>query len=174
MRARRAVAVVAAGVASLGLAACGNVAERVAEEATERAIEADTGGDVDVNLDEDGSFSMKSEDGSMVMSADGELADGFPSEVPLVDGTVQASWSTTSPEGESWWVTLEVGDAEAAYADARSGLEGAGFTITNTYEGTSDGMFGGNLAAEGAWLVNVMVAEGEPSTVSYVLTTPAG
>jgi hypothetical protein len=110
----------------------------------------------------------------MVMSADGELADGFPSEVPLVDGTVQASWSTTSPEGESWWVTLEVGDAEAAYADARSGLEGAGFTITNTYEGTSDGMFGGNLAAEGAWLVNVMVAEGEPSTVSYVLTTPAG
>jgi hypothetical protein len=173
-RMRMAAAAVVVGCTTIGLAACGNVAEKVAEKATERAIESETGGNADVDLDDDGSFKVRSDDGSFEVTSDGSLADGFPTDVPLVDGTVQASWSSKDGTAEAWWVTLEVDDAQVAYADAKDALAGAGYEITGTYEGTTNDQFGANLTAQGEWDVNVVVAEGDPSTVSYALTTPAG
>jgi hypothetical protein len=172
MRRMRVVALVMVGCTTVGLTACGAVAEKVSENATEKAIESANGGNADVDINDDGSFSVKSKDGSFAVSADGELADGFPTEVPLVEGKVEASWSSSDGDQQGWWVTLDVDDAKAAYAEAKSSLEDSGYTITGDYQGTADGQFSGNLSAEGDWVVNVAAADGDPATITYVLTTP--
>jgi hypothetical protein len=173
MRARRVVAGTAAVVAVVVLAGCASAAERIAEEATERAIESESGGNAEVDIDDDGSVRVRTGDGSFSASADGSMPEDFPA-VPVVDGKVTASWSTKEGEAESWMVTLEVADAEAAFADAKAGLEDAGYEITSTFEATNSGDFGGGLTAEGEWDVNLTASAADPQTVTYLVATPQG
>ncbi len=69
------------------VAGCGNVAERVAEEALERAAEAEGGGDVDIDISgEGGKMEITKEDGSesFVVGEDVALPEGFS--LPIPDG----------------------------------------------------------------------------------------
>ena len=73
-----------AGVA-LALTGCGQAAEQAAEEAAEQAIEAQGGGDVEIDA-EGGEFSVEGEDGSEFSVGSDELPDDFPADVPIPEG----------------------------------------------------------------------------------------
>lgn len=65
----RAVGAAVGGVTIFAMSACGSATELGAEQ----LIESQTGGDVDLDLDGDGSFSVETEDGSMTVDEDGNF-----------------------------------------------------------------------------------------------------
>lgn len=86
----------------------------------EQIIEGATGGDVDLG--------------------GASVPDGFPGEVPLIQGEVVFGASIGNDEGRVWNVTIKVAGS-GAIEEIVSQLEGAGFTAT---EG-----FGGSIAEGG-------------------------
>lgn len=166
-RLRRTVAATTAALAlPLGLGACGEAAEKAAEQAAEKAIEDANGGDVDIDIDEDGGqVKVESSDGTYV--GGGDLPDDYPSEdVPLV-GDVQFGSSAATGTGTGWTVsTLYDGDAATAFDAARSALEGAGFTV--------DGAAGDTYASMRTDRYAVILSAGDGAdgtTLSYVVSS---
>jgi len=114
-----------AGVVVCGVAACGGTAE----EATEAAIEAEAGGDVNVDADA-GTLTIRGEDGEEMAftgGADGvELPEDFPSTIPIypdaqamqyatMGDTVQAGFQVDAPLNDvrDWYIEqLEDNDWE--------------------------------------------------------------
>jgi hypothetical protein len=107
------------------LAACVNPIQSLVEQGAQQAAEDVLGGDVDLNLDGDGA-SMPSD---------------WPSDVPVIDGTIESSVRLGSGEEQTWSVTITVGNADEAWANIRSDFEGAGFT-TDFESVSSDGSMG--------------------------------
>jgi hypothetical protein len=66
---RRATAAITAAGLALALSACGNATET----GIEKLIESQGGGDVDLDLDGDGGFSMQTEEGGMSIDEDGNF-----------------------------------------------------------------------------------------------------
>lgn len=108
------------------LTACSQAAEKI----TEQIIEDNAGGDVDVDLDEDG-VNITDADGNQFAAGDSiDLPDNWPSDIPTFEGnlttvsidksggTVLASWTTED----------SLSDAYEAYS---SELESAGFNLTS-------------------------------------------
>ena len=98
-------------LAALVLAACGNVGEEIAE----RAAEAGGGGDVDIELGDDGETGeivIETEDGTQTVNiGTSELPDGLT--VPVPDGyEVLASTSFESEEESLISVTLHYPESE--------------------------------------------------------------
>lgn len=157
---------------------CGG--EQIAERIAENRIEAEGGGEVDIDFDdgnfsvktEDGEFSIKTDDdgnvsiqgggenggesftidsengetvvetddGTAVFTQDGEMPDGFPSEIPVPNdfGVIYAQ-SANSGDGEAFSVagssSVPVADV---VADTQAGLESAGYEqqqVTTTPDG---------------------------------------
>lgn len=91
---------------ALVVTACGsigeNIAERATEEAIEQAAESEGGGDVDIDVQEDGvSFSQSGEDGEseMQIGGDVEIPEELP--VPVPDGGTVTSSSSFSQDSET-------------------------------------------------------------------------
>lgn len=126
-------AVVVAGV-GLALAGCGSAAENL----TERAIEEAGGGQVDVEMDEDGgSFSVQGEDGegSYQVSGDGSMPDDWPEDIPLPDGQVMGSSSFSDDNGEFLGLQLRVESSpEETIATVEGGLQDAGWEEQSRFE----------------------------------------
>ncbi|WP_370249515.1 hypothetical protein [Nocardioides sp.] len=124
---RTAAAALAVLLGAAALTGCGG--DDAADNAAERQIEdamASNGieGDVDV---EDGEVSVDTGDGSFSTGSD--LPDGFPADVPLVDGEVQFGMATDENGQEGYAVSIEVdADPDAALAEAGGLLEDAGYT----------------------------------------------
>lgn len=101
-------------VTAMVLTACGNSAERLAEEAAERALESEGGGDVDIELGEDGeegSIVVETEEGTQSMSfGSGELPDGLT--LPVMDGYEVIGSTVMQQEGGS------LVNAQLEYPDA--------------------------------------------------------
>lgn len=83
----------AAVAALLLLAGCGAAAEKVSEKATEQAIESQTGGDVDIDTDGEGSVDIETEDGSLSFGT-GEIPEEWPQDVPVPEGIEVLSGTT--------------------------------------------------------------------------------
>lgn len=185
-RLHRTAALVASGMLALaGVGACS------AENIAERAIEAGTGGEADVEIDGDGGVTIESSEGSVTVDPDagevvvegsdggttyqgltGELPDGFPSQVPLVKGTIVFGQSTTEASGAaSYSVIIESSiPVSDVYQDAKSALTGAGFEVSNETVGSSgDTAFAGGTFTGAGWTVTLSVgtADASSSTVSY-------
>ncbi len=92
------IGVVVAGLVLAGLVGCGAAAEKAAEEATERAIEDQTGGSAEVDLD-DGSISVEGEDGGFEAGA-GQVPDEWPDDVPLPDSLAVSGGLFSSSAGQ--------------------------------------------------------------------------
>ncbi|MFD1714273.1 hypothetical protein ACFSBZ_07320 [Amnibacterium flavum] len=123
-RSFRFLAAAALSIALLtSVSACsGNPLENIVGGAVDKAIEEAVGGDVDI-------------------STDGQISEGFPDSIPLVEGTVVGG---AAGGGAGWTVIIQPGSADA-YNDAKAALEGAGFTadVSNADGNSAFGSFSG-------------------------------
>ena len=141
---RAAVAVAIAGITVSLLGGCsGNPVEDLVNQGVEDAVESATGGDVSLN---------------------GELPEGFPTSIPLIDGDIAVGVGTGGEEG---WVVVITSSASDPVAEAASALEGAGFTEDTTVSG---GGMGAKVYSNDEYLVLVA---GEGETVTYTVTPQA-
>ncbi len=165
-----------------------NIVERIAEEAIEKAIEKDSGENVEIDLEEgemtiqsdegevsissdDDSIEIKSDEGEVTIGVGTELPDGFPGNVPVYpDMEITTSWKSTENDKASYSIsglTDDGGDGVFAwYKDKLSGWDIEGeFTMSGDDGKTS------TLSAKGSGLVvTVMVFETEDEGTTIVQT----
>lgn len=191
---RRIATVAGAVVVLSGVAACSG--ENVAEEIAERAIERESGGKADVELDGDGGITIESDEGTLTVDPEtgevivegqdgsstyqgvaGEVPAGFPREVPLVKGTITYGQSMQdASSGQSFSVIMESQASVAdVFAEVKSGMAAAGFTVEDetVASGSGSDFATGSFANEN-WRVTVVAgssADG-PTSVTYAVTTP--
>ena len=76
--------VAAAACAALLFTSCGAVAEKAGEKATEKMIEEQSGGKVDIDTDDDGSVEIKTEEGTASFGT-GDVPEEWPEILELPD-----------------------------------------------------------------------------------------
>ena len=166
---------IAATAGALLLASCspGDLIEKAAGEAAEKAIEGATGADIE--LDEDGgTMSIKTDDGEMSFGTGAELPESFPeSEVPLVDGEIVTSMRIKDETSDGYSVSMMVeGNIADVNAEAVALLEGAGFestTESDMGEMRSVG-FEGSGDVAGVLLTSIADVEAGTVTLGYIVT----
>lgn len=114
-------------VLALVLVACGNAAETIAE----RAIEADSGGDVDVDFSNDGetvSVEFDDEDGGgSATFGGGDVPDGFPIPVPNGGEVIQVVETPEQTVVAIQWPMSEFDSLVEVYTDFFSDFGDAQF-----------------------------------------------
>ena len=162
------VALAGALLALPGLTACGG--DDLASGLAERAVEEAGGGEVDVEVGDDGeSFSITDGEGNTVASGQG-LPDGFPEEVPLLDEEILSGVSAGGASGEGWAVTM-LSDRPAAelLEEATALLEDAGFS-SEGQGSMSMGELQTVQLSDASWQVSVSVVDaGGEVTVQYLV-----
>lgn len=104
------------------------------ESYAEQAIESQTGGSVDVNIDDDTvTYEDTQTGGSMVYGEDIDLPDDFPKDLPVYDGTITIN-STLNLPGQGVTLNFTTSDSQedvlAWYEDT---LESSGWTQQMSY-----------------------------------------
>lgn len=119
--------VVLAATAMVLLGGCGGeeAGEQIGEQLVEKAAEQE-GQDVDVDIEGD-TVKVETSEGTVEMGT-GEWPGNLPGDPPQIEGEVLTS--TESPSGA--FVSVQVDDASAAFADYVDQLEGEGWTIDQT------------------------------------------
>lgn len=163
-----------AALVLLLLPACGNAVEGLAENAVERAIENEVGGDADVQVDED-SVTIDTQDGS-ITAGSGSVPDDFPSDIALVEGEVSFAQRIETADGIGWSVQVAAadGDAAAVAEQVRADLTAAGFTVDDQAQlPSADG--GATVLAERADLSAFVLvsSDGQSTTVIYTINETA-
>lgn len=138
-RTRAAIALAVAGVTASLLTGCNPV--DAVQQGVEEAIESATGGDVSL----------------------GELPEGFPESVPVIDGEISIGAGGSADGTEGWVVTIK-SDAADPVADAVAALESAGFTKD---ESIATGGVGAEFYSDGEYSV-LLVGQGK--TITYTVT----
>lgn len=136
----RPLAAVLLSVTLVGLAGCGKAAEKVAEQATERAIEQSAGDGAKVDLGDDGAFEIETEDGSY-SAGTGEVPKGWPDDVPLPEGLEIVTGTDLGSDTETISSIVATTDASpdevaAFFEDALDGWEEAN-QLTSNGDGAS-------------------------------------
>lgn len=159
----RLVALAAAGLLALaGIAACGNVAEDVAQNAAEQVAEDVMGGDVDIS---DNSMTVTDAEGNEMSVGEGiSIPDTWPGDVPLYDGG-ELAMVTVQADGTAyamWTISEAPVDAMDTYSSA---LEAAGYALEQEAD------LGGTLMREfrsSTKTVSVVAGEGDGMTTLNV------
>ena len=139
-----AIALTAALVLAPALTGCG---------ALEGIIEQATGGEVNISI--------------------GSLPDGWPAEVPVIDGEIIGGGTADTEDGTPGWnVTIKV-ESEDSFAEIASQLEGAGFEsieaseidggdkiTSGAYKNDNYGVLVAVTGAEGNFVANYTVIDG--------------
>ncbi|KGJ81109.1 hypothetical protein GY21_01720 [Cryobacterium roopkundense] len=73
------------------------------------------------------------------VSLGGQLPAGWPSEVPVIDGTILFGAGTSTSDKQGWVVTIDATSTDPL-ADARTQLEGAGFVADKSASSESSGV----------------------------------
>lgn len=163
-------------VAALALTASGcgadTLAERATEKAAEKALEDAASEGVDIDLDsEEGGISIETDDGSFT-SGLGSLPDGFPDDVPVVEGEILSGASSQQDGTTAYLVSVMVeATAQEAMVEAISALEDAGYSRTENSM-SMDGLYIEMLT--GPWEVTVgSTDDGEGGTMlQYTVIEP--
>jgi hypothetical protein len=161
------IALIALIALGLVLAGCGSAAEEIAE----RAAEAGGGGDVDIELDDEGGeFTIESEDGTQTVNLGGG---DLPSEltIPIPDGYEVIASSVLEQADETIVTAVLVfpgGDIEeiaSHFDDYYAGIDGTSRTETS-FEGgtqyvwlTEDGASTSAVARDGEDTVEVTLTQ---------------
>ncbi len=86
------------------------IAETITGEAIERAIEEESGGEVDIDISE-GEMTIKTDEGEMTFGESAELPDGFPSAAPVYpDMTIVTAWTVTEEGKENFSISASTSD----------------------------------------------------------------
>lgn len=183
----RPLALLLAGTATgaVLLTGCGAAADEAAERAVEQAIESETGGDVDIDTDGDGSFNIETEDGTISSDGDGnveidtedgsfsagtgEVPEAWPSDIPLPDDlTVLSSTELDSSDGRLILVSGTTGTSAADLLDEyRSALSGWTVSGESTSTGGGATIAGAQFDTDGR-RVTVQASEVEGETTVNV------
>lgn len=169
----RTLFVVALG--AFAVSACGAAQEAVSE----RLVEQAAGGDVDIELDDDGQVaSIQTEDGSLDMSVGGDLPSEWPADVPLFDGGTLTSSQVAVSNGQT--IVSLTYDTDRAADDAVDSLqavyEAAGFTTTATSDmGDDTGRLVGYVGDRDGTTVSVTATSGadDPTVLLVGVVYPA-
>jgi hypothetical protein len=160
----------------VGLAACGSAQEAVSEQLVEQAV----GGDVDIELDDDGQVaSIETEDGSLTAVTGGDVPEEWPADVPLFDGGVLESSQVITSDGETF---VSIGyttdaDPDETFESLVAAYEAAGFTAASeSTMGDSSGGISSYVGQRGEITVTMGVLSGQdsPTGVNFGLVMPAG
>lgn len=139
-------------VSAFALSGCQSIADQAAEKAAEIAIEQTTGAQID---QEDGSVTITGEDGTQVTASEGgELPEGFPATVPVIEGPVISSvksgngfmviietdksvdeandWYKEQLKDSTWKITFETKSADGAAIGGDSDNANLQVTISPT------------------------------------------
>ncbi len=162
---------------AVGFTACGAAQEAVSEQLVEQAV----GGDVDLELGDDGQIaSIETEDGSFEMSAGGgEVPEEWPGDVPLFDGGEISSSQVATVDGQTVVVVSYTTDAdpEATFDSLIEAYEAAGFAAMSTSNtGDDNGIFATYAASRGDTTLSagVISSVDSPTIVQLSVTFPAG
>jgi hypothetical protein len=148
----------------LASAGCGNAVEGAAQDTVERAIENELGSEADVQVDGD-SFTVDTGDGS-VTAGSGTVPDGFPGDVPLVDGDITFSQTATTEGKRGWTVQVSTaGEPTDVASTVADDLTAAGFDVENL---PADGS--ATIIAERADLSALVLVADDPSGTVVVYT----
>lgn len=128
---RRPLIALAAAGTVLALSACGNATE----SGVERLIESQGGGDVDLDLDGDGGFSVQTEEGGMSIDEDGNFvitdADGS-----VVTGNADSETGEFTAESDDGSFRIdasgEIPEEWPSDVPSPEGIEGASSTVTQS------------------------------------------
>ena len=160
----------------------GRIVQNLTENAIEKAIEQESGGNVDVDLD-DGEITIQGEDGEVNISTDDEtveiqsddgeatfgtgadLPEGFPSGVPVYDNmTITTSWKSSADGKDNYSITAvsedNVDDVFGWYKSELEGWEIEGEFSLDTDEGKNASLG----AKNGAMELTLMVMETDEGT----------
>jgi len=149
------LAVILAG--TLILTGCGE------EKVAEKAIESSTGGQADVDVDDD-TVTVNTNGSSFSAGDEVALPSGFPSDVYVIDGTVKAA--TTITEGEVYSVSVQTDTSVSEAADEyQEELANDGWNVTMSLniEGVSS-----MTAEKDNRTVTVSIGEDEESSQTLV------
>ena len=163
-----------------------NLAERIVEGAIEKAIEEESGEDVDIDLDE-GEVTIQSDEGEVSISSDeetvtiesdegeatfgssAELPEGFPAEVPVYENMdITSSMSGTNDGKTSYTVTAL---SEDGVDDIKEWYESqlSGWNITGEFSMETDDGQTASINAEGTgYDLSLMIAEDDEGTVVII------
>lgn len=110
------------------LAACGGGSS---EKTAEKIIEASGGGEVDVDINKDGSFTMQSKDGSgFSVGGSTELPPNFPSSVPTPSGTLNSSFYDGVGD---FTLGYDVSDFKSTMSSYSDKLKSSGFEVESEF-----------------------------------------
>lgn len=109
------------------------IQQKMGEKTTEKLIESQTGGKVDINSEE-GKVTIKGKEGEEVIIGGGQLPSNFPKDVPIYPGAKPAgSWTSTTGDEKGVLVTLETNDGKNKVVSFYSAeLPKNGWTIETT------------------------------------------
>ena len=156
---------------SLVLSACGQSEEKAAETLVEKALEANTGHEVDVDVDDDGqTVTIKTDQGTLTQTSGDNVAlpDDFPADVSLPDDYKLMSVMTMGPVTSV--VMQSPGTLSDLFKHFKAGQAGEGWKETLSMQG-ADGSMLGFEKEKRSLLVNLGTSEEGGTTVSLSLQT---
>lgn len=160
---------IAAVALAMVLSACGKSGEKAAETLAGKALEANSGQDLDVVIDDDGQTVALQGGQDTPRQSSGDnvvLPDGFPTDIALPDDYRLMSVMTMGPVTS---VVLEVpGPPSDVFADLKSGQAGQGWKETLSMQGM-DGSTLGFEKGDRSLLVNLGNSEQGGTTMSLSL-----
>lgn len=165
------------------LAACSPEAlvERLVEEGT--GVDIDSKGDGSMTFsdddgsswtaDPDGNIVMETDDGTVEMTQGDSLPEGFPTaQVPLIGGQITSATRITNTNGVTYQIGMTVKDGAAAFADARSRLTAAGYTVASESNLDSEGSVFASGDFTGPYQVMVLVMGDTSETLVTYTVVP--
>src|SRR5690554_4367684 len=115
----------AAAVGAFLLASCspGDLIGSAVEKGVEKGVEAATGSEIDIDED-GGNITIQTDDGEFSMGGGAELPEGFPDEVPLIDGEISGGMRVSDGERDGFMATvIAQGSIGDVYSQATQRLE---------------------------------------------------
>ena len=166
-----------------------NLAERMVEGAIERAIEEESGENVDIDLDE-GEVTIQSDEGEVSISSDeetvtidsdegeatfgsgAELPEGFPAEVPVYGNMEIVSSMSGTDDGVTSYTVSGLSEDSVDVIKEWYEAQLAGWEITGQFSmDTDDGSTASINAMSGESELNIMMAEDEDGTTIIIGVT---
>jgi hypothetical protein len=119
------------GALVLGKVLKDKVGDTISEEIGEELLEGATGGEVEIDADDE-TYTWEAEDGSGTIGSAAEWPDDIPSSIPeFTYATIESNFSLSDESGQGWSMTFSDSDANAIDRYTND-MESEGWSIVST------------------------------------------